>query len=82
MISQYRKGTEIKMINFEEELNNAFPVNGVNIDFSGLTMYATKGTSTVKPERGDKDGHNAGNAAGIKAAEQITGRSHAQWHDR
>ena len=44
--------------------NNAFPVKGVNIDFSGLTMYATKGTSTVKPERGDKDGHNAGNAAG------------------
>lgn len=44
--------------------NNAFPVGGVNIDFSGLTMYATKGTSTVKPERGDADGHNAGNAAG------------------
>ncbi len=44
--------------------NNAFPVKGVNIDFSGLTMYATKGTSTVKPERGDKDGYNAGNAAG------------------
>lgn len=44
--------------------NNAFPVGGVNIDFSGLTMYATKGTCSVKPERGDKNGYNAGNAAG------------------
>lgn len=44
--------------------NNAFPVGGVDIDFSGLTMYATSGTSSVKPERGDKNGYNAGNAAG------------------
>ena len=44
--------------------NNAFPVGGVNIDFSGLTMYVTKGTCSVKPERGDKNGYNAGNAAG------------------
>jgi flagellar hook protein FlgE len=44
--------------------NNSFPVSGVNIDFSGLTMYATKGSCSVKPERGDTDGKNAGNAAG------------------
>ena len=50
MISQYRKGTGINMINFEEELKNFKPSLEV--------------------------------AAGIKAAEQMTGRSHAQWHDR
>ncbi len=44
--------------------NNAFPVGGVDIDFSALTMYATSGTSSVKPERGDVNGYNAGNAAG------------------
>lgn len=44
--------------------NNAFPVGGVNIDFSGLTMFATKGSCSVEPKRGDKDGYNAGNAAG------------------
>ena len=63
MISQYRKGTEIKMINFEEELKNFKP--------------------SLEVEEADRhDGCYAGNAAGIKAAEQITGRSHAQWHDR
>lgn len=44
--------------------NNPFPVTGVNIDFSGLTMYATNGTCAVEPSKGDKDGKNAGNAAG------------------
>lgn len=44
--------------------NNAFPVGGVDIDFSGLTMYATSGKCSVKPERGDRNGYNAGNAAG------------------
>lgn len=44
--------------------NNAFPVGGVNIDFSGLTQYATKGSCSVEPTRGDRNGNNAGNAAG------------------
>ena len=30
MISQYRKGTEIKMINFEEELKRFSPIPEVN----------------------------------------------------
>ena len=41
-----------------------YPLNGVDIDFSSLTMYASKATSKVKPNRGDANGDNAGNAAG------------------
>lgn len=44
--------------------NNAFPIGGVDIDFSGLTKYATAGKCSVDPKRGDRDGYNAGNAAG------------------
>ncbi|MCI5937652.1 MAG: flagellar hook protein FlgE [Eubacterium sp.] len=44
--------------------NNAFPTSGVDIDFSGLTSYASNSTCSVKPSRGDSDGNNAGNAAG------------------
>ncbi len=44
--------------------SNPFPLGGVDIDFSALTMYARKGTCSVQPIRGDIDGHNAGNAAG------------------
>lgn len=44
--------------------NNPFPVGGVNIDFSGLTKFATSGTCSVDPKRGDRLGYNAGNAAG------------------
>lgn len=51
-------------LNDGQEENNAFPVGGVNIDFSGLTMYATKGTCSVEPTRGDRNGNGAGNAAG------------------
>lgn len=42
-----------------------FPAKGVNINFSGLTMYAGGGSCTVKPSRGDSDNDEAaGNMAG------------------
>ncbi len=43
---------------------NPFPVGGVDIDFSGLTKYAGSGACSVDPKRGDRNGYNAGNAAG------------------
>ena len=69
MISQYRKGTGINMINFEEELKNFKP--SLEVEEAEQAIYNHELTDMT-----------AGNAAGIKAAEQITGRSHAQWHDR
>ena len=44
--------------------NNAFPMTGVNVDFSGLTMYASSGSTSIKPVRGDTAGLGAGNAPG------------------
>lgn len=44
--------------------NNAFPMAGVNIDFSGLTMYGGSGSTSIKPVRGDAKGQGAGNAPG------------------
>lgn len=41
-----------------------YPTEGFDIDFSDLTMYASDKTCSVKPNRGDKNGDNAGNAAG------------------
>lgn len=41
-----------------------YPTDGINIDFSDLTMFASDKTCSVKPTRGDKNGDNAGNAAG------------------
>ena len=41
-----------------------YPVSGVDIDFSDLTMYATGQTCKVKPNRGDKNNEGGGNAAG------------------
>lgn len=52
-------------LNPGNEDNNSFPIGGVDIDFSALTMYATNGSSSVKPTRGDADSRNAGNAAGV-----------------
>lgn len=72
MISQYRKGTGINMINFEEELKNFKP--SLEVEEAEQAIY--------NHELTDMTGCYAGNAAGIKAQEQITGRSHAQWHDR
>lgn len=48
------------------EANNPFPLSGVDIDFSTLTMYATDGQCTLDPKRGDasNDYEGAGNAAG------------------
>ena len=51
-------------LNNGSETDNPFPISGVDIDFSGLTMYASKATSNVQPRRGDTEGNNAGNAAG------------------
>lgn len=44
--------------------NIPFPLDGVDIDFSGLTKFAASGTCSVDPKRGDRNGYNAGNAAG------------------
>ena len=49
-----------------EGLPKAFAANGVDIDFSNLTMFASDGQTSVKPLRGDSANGNegAGNAAG------------------
>ena len=39
-------------------------MGGLDIDFSGLTMYAKNGSCSIEPKKGDKGGNNAGNAAG------------------
>ncbi|MCR5797213.1 MAG: flagellar hook-basal body complex protein [Eubacterium sp.] len=44
--------------------NNPFPVGGIDIDFSALTMFAASGSSAINSERGDVNGYNAGNSAG------------------
>lgn len=44
--------------------NISFPLGGLDIDFSGLTMYAKNGSCSIEPKKGDKEGNNAGNAAG------------------
>lgn len=48
------------------EENNSFPLGGIDIDFSDLTMYAGKGICSVDPKRGDASDNysGAGNAAG------------------
>jgi flagellar hook protein FlgE len=43
---------------------NPFTNKGTNIDFSALSMFASSGSSSIKPTRGDTDGHGAGNAPG------------------
>lgn len=61
-------GEDGKKLNFSlndgQTANNAFPVAGINIDFSNLTMYAGSGSTSIKPVRGDVDGKGAGNAPG------------------
>lgn len=49
-----------------EGLPKAFAANGVDIDFSNLTMFANDGHTSVKPLRGDTNNGQtgAGNAAG------------------
>lgn len=54
-----------KILNLNLSAEGApYPTSGVDIDFSDLTMYASDGTSTVEPKRGDANGDGAGNAAG------------------
>ena len=48
----------------KDDNDSSFPIAGVDIDFSGLTMFATNGKSKVEPKRGDRGGLNAGNEAG------------------
>ena len=72
MISQYRKGTEIKMINFEEELKNFKPSLEVEEAEQAIYNHELTDMTDVMQEMLQE----------FKAAEQITGRSHAQWHDR
>lgn len=43
---------------------NPFSKNGIEIDFSQLTNYAVKGTSTVEGQRGSTDNMGAGKAVG------------------
>lgn len=45
-------------------LVKSFPDTGVDIDFSNLTNYASNGACSVKPNRGDTSGNDAGNMAG------------------
>ena len=45
-------------------LVKSFPDTGVDIDFSNLTNYASNGACSVKPNRGDTSGKDAGNMAG------------------
>ena len=45
-------------------LVKSFPDTGVDIDFSNLTNYASNGACSVKPNRGDASGNDAGNMAG------------------
>ncbi|MCH5251981.1 MAG: flagellar hook-basal body complex protein [Lachnospiraceae bacterium] len=53
------------LLNDGSSTDNSFPLSGLDIDFSNLTMYATDGNSSVQPVRGDKLNHNgAGNEAG------------------
>lgn len=72
MISQYRKGTGINMINFEEELKNFKPSLEVEEAEQAIYNHELTDMTDVMQEMLQE----------IKAAEQITGRSHAQWHDR
>lgn len=44
--------------------DSPFPIAGVEIDFSGLTMYGGTKASKVESKRGDREGANAGNAPG------------------
>ena len=44
--------------------DNPFPVQGISIDFSNLTMYSSGGSSKVDAVRGDADGKGSGNTAG------------------
>lgn len=46
------------------EADNPFPLGGVDVNFSKLTMYASDGICSVKPNRGDANGNGMGNAAG------------------
>ena len=43
---------------------NPFDANGINIDFSQLTCYATTGTSTIELKAGYKNGAGSGKAVG------------------
>lgn len=52
------------LLNDGTETGNPFPTEGVDVDFSGLTMYSTSNTCSVEPKRGDSAGKGGGNEAG------------------
>ena len=68
MISQYRKGTEIKMINFEEELKNFKPSLEVEEAEQAIYNHELTDMTDVMQEM-------------LQELKQQN-RSHAQWHDR
>ena len=58
-------GTESPFIATTPETGTGREIkDGVELDFSNLTMYAQDGVSNVKPTRGTEDGSGTGNAAG------------------
>lgn len=59
-------GTSLNLLLNPGEQDNSFPLNGVDIDFSTLTMFATDGQCALDPKRGDaaRNYDGAGNAAG------------------
>lgn len=54
----------ILTLNITGATPNPFSDTGISIDFSELTAFATKGTSTVEGQRGDTEGVGAGKAVG------------------
>ena len=68
MISQYRKGTGINMINFEEELKNFKPSLEVEEAEQAIYNHELTDMTDVMQEM-------------LQELKQQN-RSHAQWHDR
>lgn len=46
------------------EANDPFPLSGIDIDFSKLTMYSAGGTSKINSVRGNAEGEGSGNTSG------------------
>ncbi len=59
---------EYPAINFDlsttDTAGDPFPVNGIDVDFSSLTMYANSGSTSLSYTKGNLDGQYAGRSAG------------------
>lgn len=62
------EGAKQNSINFTiattDEDSNPFPLNGIDVDFSSLTMYANSGSTSIGYTKGSLEGLNAGRSAG------------------